>query len=151
MTVKDCIILIYARLLFWWNIIIHRKWNLLSWKWKLMNKKTVLGECDYDESVLYLSSFYIKRQLFSEIRETILHEVAHALEPSGFHDLSWKNTFIAIGGKGNTYAMTHRNIFKYKTICSRCIFARYYHIKSRIHCPLCGSSVKYIDNSCFIK
>lgn len=75
--------------------------NIISNGWKLLfnKRKGSFGVCDYTKKTIFLSSYYLEDT--SKVRDTLKHEIAHALCPSEGHNQKWKNTFKKLGGTGS--------------------------------------------------
>lgn len=59
------------------------------------------GQTDYVKRTISLSYEYVRLNPESVVRNTILHEIAHALVGSGNgHNEVWRQKFISIGGNG---------------------------------------------------
>ena len=66
--------------------------GLVGWRIKLDHARRRAGQCDYTNKIISLSRFYVRHADIDHIRDTILHEIAHALVgPRHGHD--------ACGGK----------------------------------------------------
>lgn len=53
---------------------------------------------------IIINTFHAKNQSESEVLETIVHEIAHAITPGAGHRGIWKDTCRAIGGNGEAIA-----------------------------------------------
>jgi len=79
--------------------------GLLGWTLKLDTAKCRLGVCRYFKKQIGLSKAYIELNDEEVIKNTILHEIAHALVGPGHgHDRVWKRQAKAIGCNGDTCA-----------------------------------------------
>lgn len=92
-----------------------------GWKFSIDRAKTRCGACDYDHKVISLSRHYVQDTSvpFSDIKNTILHEIAHALagDEAG-HGPYWKQVAQAIGCDGSVYNHVWRGTDKkYKIYC----------------------------------
>ena len=64
-------------------------------------KYRLLGSCHTEDKVIWLADTYVVRAHPSEVKETILHEIAHALVGPGHgHDAVWKACAKRIGSEG---------------------------------------------------
>ena len=50
-----------------------------EWLFRWQNKKGALGTCSYNKKEIRLSKWYVELNDLMSVRDTILHEVAHAL------------------------------------------------------------------------
>ncbi|MFV0463035.1 MAG: SprT-like domain-containing protein [Nostocoides sp.] len=72
--------------------------GLADWQVRLDRAKTRAGVCRYRERVIGLSGPMTRLHSPQEVRDTILHEIAHALAgPEHGHDEVWKATAASIG------------------------------------------------------
>lgn len=95
------------------------KFELKGWKFawlKRMNKFSTAGQCRYKSKTIFLQPTYVELNTDSEIRNTILHEIAHALMPKHGHNKFWKRKAIEIGCTGERHypktVIRKRLIFK---------------------------------------
>lgn len=72
-----------------------------GWSFKFDNAKCRFGLCSFRKKTISLSRHLVELNSESEVEETILHEIAHALVgPRHGHDLVWKKKALAIGCNG---------------------------------------------------
>jgi len=118
---------------------LSKKYNC-DYRLEFNNRKTVLGSCNYNKKVISLSKPYIESNKDEVIKNTILHEIAHALTKSG-HDKKWKLKYIEIGGNGNR--VNYEAVIKYKYIatCPECGYETEYNKRQSVACHKC--CVKY--------
>jgi predicted SprT family Zn-dependent metalloprotease len=81
-----------------------------TFHFRFINRKSsVCGWCSYDDGnhMISLNSHFVEGAKVSEVKDIILHEIAHALDyyVRGFsnHDSFWKEIFIRLGGSGEIY------------------------------------------------
>jgi predicted SprT family Zn-dependent metalloprotease len=83
-------------------IELMREHNLNGWTFKYDNAKRRFGMCDFGKRVISLSFTLTVLNGESEVRDTILHEIAHALAgPAHNHDWHWRRTAMSIGCTGD--------------------------------------------------
>lgn len=68
---------------------------LFRFKWN--NRKSSFGLCDYTNRTIQLSRIMTANQCKEQIRDTILHEIAHALTPGAGHGPAWKRKARELG------------------------------------------------------
>ncbi len=74
--------------------------GLTGWIFAFNKRKRGLGLCRYTTKTIELSIYLVDRNSLDEIRDTILHEIAHALVgPDHGHDEVWKRKCIEIGAR----------------------------------------------------
>jgi len=71
-----------------------------GWQFGWNRRKRSLGLCRYHEKRIELSTYFVGANGEAEVRETILHEIAHALagEKAG-HGPKWKAMCLRVGCK----------------------------------------------------
>ena len=84
------------------------EYGLNDWKIKLVQKDSgkslFLGKCDYKEKTIYLNALHLDTHGELEVRDTINHEIAHALIPGDGHGILWRAKAIELGSSGNVCA-----------------------------------------------
>ena len=119
-----------------------------DWKFRWQNKKISLGTCSYQKKEIRLSKWYAELNDEAEVRDTILHEIAHALSyirhgRKGIgHGRLWKSICREIGaipracskGKLNK----PQNHYKYVDTCCGVTY-RMHRLRrnARYSCPKC--------------
>ena len=78
-----------------------KKHELNDWKYEISSKMTTTLGCTYHQTkTIRISKLHIKKHSKREIKDTILHEIAHALVGSdAHHNEIWKATAKKIGVK----------------------------------------------------
>ena len=109
-----------------------RDHGLEGWQVEFDTAKRRAGICRFHDRVIGLSSPLTRVHNEEEVRDTILHEIAHALVgPRHGHDEVWRRTAISIGcsGKRCMSADSPRVIGGWIGICSAG------HVKDRVRRP----------------
>jgi predicted SprT family Zn-dependent metalloprotease len=74
--------------------------GLADWSVRLCRSKRTLGRCVYDARVIELSVHLVQRNGLEAVRDTILHEIAHALVGPGHgHDAAWREMCRRVGAR----------------------------------------------------
>jgi SprT-like family len=74
--------------------------GLSGWEFKWDRAKKRLGCCNYTRKRISLSAFQTRVRGEMEVKDTILHEIAHALlPPRSGHGKLWKAKCVEIGAK----------------------------------------------------
>jgi predicted SprT family Zn-dependent metalloprotease len=74
--------------------------GLSDWSFAFNRSKRQMGCCCYGPKVIELSRHFVERNDLDLIRDTLLHEIAHALVGPGHgHDAVWKAMCLRIGAK----------------------------------------------------
>ena len=81
------------------------KYDLESEGWKIVwdADRSFAGACDRRRKRILLSHFLLEKATDEEGRETVLHEIAHALNSTNQHDDEWIAKLIEIGGTGSEW------------------------------------------------
>jgi predicted SprT family Zn-dependent metalloprotease len=74
--------------------------GLHGWSFRFNRSKVNMGLCKYGPRTIELSVHFVERNTDEAIRDTLLHEVAHALVGPGHgHDGAWKAICLRVGAK----------------------------------------------------
>ncbi len=68
-----------------------------DWSFAFDNAKRRLGSCRYSQRTLTLSGPLTRLNDEAVVRDTILHEIAHALTPGAGHGLRWRAVAERLG------------------------------------------------------
>lgn len=110
------------------------------WNFKFDNAKRRVGFCSYRYKTISLSRHFVPLLKEHEIRDTILHEIAHALvgKRNG-HNNVWKAKALEIGCNGQRLYCGEAKVKpKYKGVCPECGRIIYRHKRKRISCGKCS-------------
>lgn len=124
--------------------------GLDDWQFKLSNHKVLVGQCKHRNKVIHFSLYYLERSTWEEVKDTILHEIAHALVGLGHgHDYVWESKCIEIGAKPERLAGEDAKTNakpNYVIKCPSCGWKLYrYRMRKRnfgSRCPECDTEVK---------
>jgi predicted SprT family Zn-dependent metalloprotease len=96
--------------------------GLGGWALQFTNRKGVVGTCVYGTTTINLSVPYIRLNEWTALRQTVLHEIAHALVgPGHHHDNVWKLKMIQLGARVETCASAQHYVMpKGKYVVARC-------------------------------
>lgn len=72
---------------------------LVGWRFEFDHARRRFGKCDYTNRRITLSRYLTFLNGIDEVRDTILHEIAHALCPGDGHGAKWRATCRAIGAR----------------------------------------------------
>lgn len=73
---------------------------LCDWTVVSNRRKKAFGVCSYRKKEIQLSSIVVPYMTNEAIKDTILHEIAHALCPRQYHNHVWRAKCIELGGNG---------------------------------------------------
>ena len=128
-----------------------------NFKFKFGRMKTQLGTCNHSTKTIKLSQYFVKELDEDRVRNTILHEIAHALTQGHNHDRVWQNKAIALGCSGERTACLEppktkgRMVYKCP-ICQTKSYA-YRKLKRKRACKHCCkrfNNGKYTDEFAFV-
>ena len=128
----------------WASKYFYRKtkdFGLEAWVLGMDNRKTCLGMCVYNQRKISLSSHFLRGPSCSEkeIRNTILHEMVHALVgPDHNHDLVWQKMAIRIGCDGKICGSMDPPDAKYILECKNGCFKNCYYRKPKTEGKVCS-------------
>ena len=94
--------------------------GLYGWRIVWDNARKRGGQCRYNTRTISLSRLIVPTWEDAEIRNVLLHEIAHALTPGHSHDAVWRRKLISMGGDGSR---THSNATvpgRWLAICDHC-------------------------------
>ena len=81
-----------------------------EWKFDWNKRKRVYGICFYKKKVISLSKFLTEIENENHVRDTILHEIAHAIAGSeAGHGYRWKTAAMKLGLNNPKSAATTSN------------------------------------------
>ena len=120
--------------------------RLKHWKFKFDHSTRRAGCCNYRDKTLSISFELARNASDEDIRDTILHEIAHALVGKKHnHDAEWKSKAKEIGCSGER---THRLVFsppRYRVACeNQCWEQTAERRNSRLVCRTCGGKLVYV-------
>jgi hypothetical protein len=89
----------------WFAYSLFKEHGLDDWRFEFDRAKMRAGLCDYSIKTIFLSIHYMMnpKTLPWHVRDTLLHEVAHALTPGAGHGPVWKETALRIGCSGEIF------------------------------------------------
>ena len=77
-----------------------RKHGLHDWDFQWFNSKRTFGRCYHDRKIISMSKILTEAVTSAEAKDTILHEIAHALcNPWAGHGGEWKEKCREIGAR----------------------------------------------------
>ena len=123
--------------------------GLVEWKLDLDHAKVRAGACFFKEKKISFSRNFIKNSNESEIYDTILHEIAHALVgPKYGHGIVWKNMAKRLGCSAKRCHTLEFSNYKWIRYCENfCWEQKTHRLKLNLICKKCGASVFYKKNT----
>lgn len=122
--------------------------GLTDWKLVLDHARRRAGQCDYRAKTISLSRHYVRYAAESHIRDTILHEIAHALVgPRHGHDAVWRQQARAIGCTATRCHTLEFSAARWLMTCpDNCFEVPRHRRKANMVCAKCKKPVIYRDN-----
>ena len=122
--------------------------GLYDWKLDLDHAKVRAGVCFFREKKISFSRNFIKNSNESEIYDTILHEIAHALVgPKHGHGIVWKKMAKKLGCSAKRCHTLEFSDYKWIRYCENsCWEQKTHRQKLNLICRKCGASVCYKKN-----
>ncbi len=119
--------------------------GLPSWSFQFDDASRRAGCCHYDAKVISLSRLYCLNAPDKQVRNTILHEIAHALVgPEHHHDSVWKAKARSIGCTGDRCHNVEFAPPRYIATCPRCAWIQgTYQRRRQAICATCREPISY--------
>src|SRR6476659_8376122 len=76
-----------------------RQHGLHDWRFELDHARRRFGRCDYTHRRITLSRPLTLLNPLEEVRDTLLHEIAHALTPGAGHGPRWRAMCRQLGAR----------------------------------------------------
>ncbi len=80
-----------------WELM--RRHGLIGWSFKFDHARRRFGSCRSRSKLITLSRPLTMLNGEAEVRDTLLHEIAHALTPGDGHGAKWKAKCVVIGAR----------------------------------------------------
>ena len=128
---------------------------LNTFKFFFENCKRSLGRCHYGKvKKITLSRWYVEQNTEELVEDTILHEIAHALDylDRGYsnHDINWKKICIRIGANPKRCSKEvdkPEGHYKYSVTCCGKTYGKHRMSGFRTYsCPKCRKPIKFKKN-----
>jgi predicted SprT family Zn-dependent metalloprotease len=112
-----------------------------DWSFQFDRSKVRFGKCNYGRREISLSQFLVALNDEADVKETILHEIAHALAPPrAGHGPAWRAIATSIGC--NARRCYGEEVVqpspKYKGTCPGCRRVIYRHRRTVVACGKCS-------------
>jgi predicted SprT family Zn-dependent metalloprotease len=121
--------------------------GLSGWRVKLDHARRRAGQCDFSAKTISLSRHYVRHAEADHIRDTILHEIAHALVGVRHgHDAVWRQKAREIGCTANRcHTLTFAEP-KWSMRCPNgCFAVERYRRKAGLVCAQCKIGVEFVS------
>ena len=123
--------------------------GLREWEFRFINSRSKRGHCDWCNRVIAISKHYALLNGAEKMRQTILHEIAHALTPEDIHGPAWKRRAAEIGVENlEPYSCAvmsglEKPAGKFIAECQGCGRTVYCNRRKRCSCLQCSSYGKF--------
>ena len=119
--------------------------KLFDWNVELDFAKVRAGACHFNEKKISFSRKFVTNSSEKDIKDTILHEIAHALVgPTHGHDKVWKEMALKLGCSAKRCHTLEFSDYKWVRFCTNhCWEQKIHRRKLNLICKKCGSPVKY--------
>jgi predicted SprT family Zn-dependent metalloprotease len=118
--------------------------GLRGWTFRFNRSKTNLGLCRYGPRVIELSVHFVERNSWGEVRDTLLHEIAHALVGPGHgHDAVWRRKCLEVGARPERLSLeADMPVGRWQAVCGGCGALHHKHRRPKYvrgwFCAACG-------------
>ena len=125
--------------------------GLHDWSFRFDHARRRFGSCQPRRKIITLSRALTLLNGVDQVRDTILHEIAHALTPGDNHGPKWKAMCRRIGAKPlrcytqDEVVAPARRAAPFQIGCTTCSWwvDRRRRTRRTLICKTCGSKVKY--------
>ena len=119
--------------------------GLVGWRVKLDHARRRAGQCDYNTQIISLSRLYVRNADTAHIRDTILHEIAHALVgPNHGHGAVWRQKAREIGCTATRCHTLNFSKARWLMACPNgCFSVERHRRKSGLVCTSCKTAVVF--------
>ncbi len=116
--------------------------GLTDWTFAFDRARRRLGSCQPQRKRITLSAPLTHLNDPQVVRDTLLHEIAHALTPGDGHGARWRATCLRIGARPERLAAPDEVVLPpapYALVCDRCgmRYPRYRRSRQRYSCGRC--------------
>lgn len=117
--------------------------GLHDWDFAYNRRKNSLGYCWFDSRTIELSIFFVQRNCPDAVRETLLHEIAHALVGPGYgHGPVWQAKAREVGARPERLGRADMPAGRWQARCNGCGGVHHRHRKPKFltgwYCLRCG-------------
>lgn len=118
--------------------------GLTDWGCRISVHHRKVGMCCYAKRLIYVSKWHVMHSRMEQVLDTIMHEVAHALNPGHGHDEVWQECARQLGATPHACMQEPSMIPAVWTavcaICNRKYTKRRLltRMRQRYYCTVCG-------------
>lgn len=134
-------------------IALMKEHGLVGWSFAFDHAKRRFGSCRPAQRRITLSKTLTFLNPEHQVRETILHEIAHALTPGDGHGKKWRQACVTIGAKPvrcftpEDVRLPPRRAARYQIGCRTCGWwaDRHRQLQRRLICRACRTPIVLRD------
>lgn len=125
-----------------------KKHRLGDWYFDWSRSKRSMGKCNFTRKLITLSSYIVALNDWATVKESVLHEIAHALAgPEVGHGPAWKAACEAIGARPEPQLDLSRVVMPEPRYVARCgcpdvLHERYRRSRGSPRCGECGEALE---------
>ena len=127
--------------------------GLTGWTFRFDNARRRFGSCRYGSKLITLSRPLVYLNDVEQVRDTILHEIAHALAPGAQHGPRWRAACLKVGAipkrcyTEEAVRSPPRAAPRFKFGCGKCDWwvDRRRRPTRKYACAKCGGGLALID------
>lgn len=133
-----------------------KNWNCIGWSAKINNGKRRLGVASPSTKTIGISKHLIAGSTKDEVRDVVLHEVAHAVDfmerGTSDHGPKWKAVASRVGARPERQQSQYYSLAKpqakYTVYCPKCgkLGDRHRKMNTMYYCRKCGSEIEFREN-----
>jgi predicted SprT family Zn-dependent metalloprotease len=120
-----------------------------GWRFGFDHAKRRFGRCNYTRKIISLSRPLVLLNNVDEVRDTVLHEIAHALTPGDGHGPKWRLTCARIGARPRrcyddaSVVSPPRRVARFEMGCNSCGWwaPRHRRTRHKFACKKCRGVV----------
>lgn len=122
-------------------------YDFAHWGFSFDRAKTRHGQCDYGNQRITLSRHFVELNEEELVRETILHEIAHAIAGAAAgHGPRWQTVARNLGVRPVRRKASKMPPGRYRGVCS-CGYPHNFHRRPKLvyRCDTCGVRIQWYD------
>ena len=138
------------------NLLKKHGLSYQGWQFKFNRAKTKFGICDYGNKIIFLSRYYVLLNSRYLVKDTVLHEIAHAIlgpdfydEETKGHNMVWQALAKVLGASSKRFvSLATKTPLRWRIECPNCGIVEITDTKPNMKANICGDcfeEVSFID------